>query len=107
MVIIASPYKDIPLVLLLGHTDGTSLASCGLGMLSTHTQTPVVAETTVSTDLLQSLQVFAPLVIEGVRQHLRVFAIFYVLLPIEEPVRYLVLSWVLHDGDHALHLFFG
>lgn len=34
--------------LLLGHTNGTTSATGGLSVLSTHTNSPVVTETTVS-----------------------------------------------------------
>lgn len=36
--------------------------------------------------------------------YLTVFAVFYVLLPVEEPVWDFVLAGVLHDGHHTLHL---
>ena len=36
--------------------------------------------------------------------HLPILAVLAVLLPVKEPVRDLVLTRVLHDGDHPLYL---
>lgn len=44
-------------LLLLGNAHGLAAAASGLGVLTPHTQTPVVAQTTVVPDLLQALQV--------------------------------------------------
>ena len=53
------------LSLLLGHTDGTTTAARCLGVLSTHTETPVVSETTVGTDLLQALEILTELAVNS------------------------------------------
>ena len=47
--------------LLLGHTHSLSTATSGLGVLTTHTQTPVVTQIPVVPDLLQALQVVTKL----------------------------------------------
>ena len=62
--------KTPPFLLLLGHTDGPSPPSSGLGVLSTHSDTPVVTETPVGADLLQTLQVLTELVVEEISHHL-------------------------------------
>merc|ERR1719164_301437 len=95
------------LSLLLGHTDGASLAAGGLRPLATHAQAPVVAQATVRTDLLQALEVLAQLHVERVGDDLRELAILGVLLAVEHPVGHLELPRVLHDGDEALHLLSG
>merc|ERR1719348_2503269 len=91
-----------PSLLLLGHTDSPSSPAGRLGVLSPHTQAPVVPETTVGPDLLEPLQVLTELVVQVVGHHLSEFAILDVLLPVEEPVRDLVLAWVLEDGHQLL-----
>ncbi len=58
----------------------------------------------MSTDLLKTLQVFTELVLKHVGCDLGVLAILDVLLPVEEPVRDLVLAGVGHDGDQLLNL---
>ena len=52
-------------------------------------------------NFLQPLQALTQLAVYAVGQNL---AVFPILLSVQEPVWDLVLSWVLHDGDHSLHL---
>lgn len=78
------------LSLLLGHTDGTATATGGLGVLATHTEAPVVSQTTVGSDLLKALQVVTELAVDAVGKNLGVLAVNDVALPVEEPGRNLV-----------------
>jgi len=94
-------------LLLLGDTDDATATTSGLGVLTTDTDAPVVTETTMSTDLLETLQVLTHLVVKTVGQELGVLAIDEVLLSVEEPLGNLVLSGVLHDGNETLELFVG
>ena len=80
---------------LLGHSHSLALVSSGLGMLSSSSQAPVVSQTTVSTDLLQTLQVLSDLVVKDVRHHLVGLAVLVVPLPVQKPVRDLVLAGIL------------
>lgn len=73
-----------------------------LGVLAPHAQAPVVTETTVSTDLLQSLEIITELGVDAIREDLGIFAIDDVLLPVKEPCRNLELCGVLDNGDDAL-----
>jgi hypothetical protein len=73
------------LTLLLGHTDGTTAAASGLGVLSAHAQAPVVSQTTVSADLLQTLQIVTELAVNAVGEDLAVLAIDNIALSVEEP----------------------
>lgn len=93
--------------LLLGDTDGAATAAGGLGVLTTDTETPVVAETTVSADLLEALKIVTELRVDTVGEDLRVLAVDNVALSVEEPGRDLVLRRVLDDGDDTLELFGG
>ena len=93
--------------LLLGNTNGTATTTGGLGVLTTHTEAPVVTETTVSTDLLETLQILTELGVDTVGQDLRVLAVDNVALSVEEPGGDLVLGRVLDDGDNSLQLFGG
>lgn len=76
-------------------------------MLTTDTEAPEVTETTMSTDLLQALQIVTQLGVQVVGSHLGVFAVTDVLLPVEEPVGYLELAGIADDGDQTFHLFLG
>lgn len=93
--------------LLLGDTDSSATATSGLGVLATDTETPVVAKTTVSADLLQALQIITQLGVDTVGQNLRVLAVDNVALSVEEPGGDLVLGRVLDNGDNSLKLFGG
>ena len=109
--------------LLLGHTDGTAATTGRLGVLSADAEAPVVAETTVGTDLLQALKIITELGVDTVGEDLGVLAVDNVALTVEEPLYHcqtnppgklygaatyagdLVLGGVLDDGDDTLELF--
>merc|ERR1712115_689214 len=92
-------------LLLLGYTNGASTTASCLGVLTTDTEAPVVSQTTMGTDLLQTLKILTELVVKGVGKNLRVLSIDNVLLSVEEPIRDFVLAWVGDDGDELLSLF--
>lgn len=73
-----------------------------LGVLTTHTEPPVMTETTVSTDFLQTLEIITELRVDGVREDLGVLPVGDVFTPVQEPCRDLVLGRVLEDSDDAL-----
>ncbi len=89
----------------LGDTDSPAAAAGSLGVLTTHTESPVVTETTVSADLLEALEILTELGVNTVGENLRVLAVDNVALSVEEPGRDLVLGRVLDDGDDTLELF--
>ena len=60
-------------------------------MLTTDTQAPVVTQTSVGANLLQTLQVLAELVVQHVGQSLGGLAVLDVTPSVKEPVRDLVL----------------
>jgi hypothetical protein len=76
----------------------------GFCVLATDTNTPEVTKTTVSTNLLESLQIIAHLGVNTVGKNLEVLAIGDIPLPVQEPCRNLKLSGVLDDGDNTLKL---
>ena len=76
-------------------------------MLSTDTESPVVAETAVGADLLEALKIVTELGVDAVGEDLVVLAVNDIALSVEEPRWDLVLGWVLDDGDDALELFGG
>lgn len=76
-------------------------------MLTTDTEAPVVAETTVGADLLEALKIVTELGVNSVGEDLRVLAVDNVALSVQEPSRDLVLGRVLDDGDDTLELFGG
>ena len=78
-------------LLLLGHTDGLTLVTGGLGVLTAHTQAPVVTQTPVGTNLLQPLEVLTQLVVKDVGHDLQGLAVLDVALSVQEPVGDLVL----------------
>ena len=76
-------------------------------MLTTHPQTPVVTQTAVRADTLETLEIFTGLAVETVGDDLGVLAIGDVALSVQEPCRDLILRGALEDGDHSLELFGG
>jgi len=63
-----------------------------------------VTQSTVDTNLLQTLQILTQLVIQVIGKELAELAILAILLTIEEPVGNLVLTRILHDGDDTLQV---
>jgi hypothetical protein len=63
-----------------------------------------VSETTVGTNLLQSLEIITELRVHTVREDLVVFAVNDILLSVEEPRWDFELRRVLDDGDNSLQL---
>lgn len=76
-------------------------------MLTSDLETPEVSDTSVGSDLLQSLQVVSQLRLQVVGQDVIVLTVNLVLLSVQEPSWDLVLGWVLHDGHNSLQLFLG
>lgn len=93
------------LTLLLADTDSSSSSASGLRVLTSNSQTPVVSQTPMSSDLLQSFQILTKLALHTVGQNLSVLAIDDISLSVEEPRWNLVLCWVLNDRDDALQFF--
>lgn len=63
-----------------------------------------MSETTVGTNLLQTLQIITQLRIHTVGKDLEVLAVDNVPLPVQEPCRDLELGGVLDDSDETLEL---
>lgn len=73
-------------------------------MLTAHTISPVVTETSVEAHALHLLDVVTELCIKLVDEQVCVLAVCRVALSVEEPAGDLVLGWVLNDGDDTLEL---
>lgn len=93
--------------LKLNRLSGLTTTTSGLGVLTSDTQTPEVTNTTVGSDLFQSLQVISQLRLQVVGQDVVVLTVNNVFLSVQEPSWDLVLGWVLQDGDDTLKLFLG
>ena len=86
---------DKTFLLLLGDTDGLTATTGGLGVLTSDTEAPVVTQTTMGADLLQTLKVLTKLVVQDVGHHLGGLAILVITLSVQEPVGNLVLTGIL------------
>lgn len=95
------------LTLLLGNTDSLSTTTGSLCMLSTNTNSPVMSQSTMTTNLFQGFQILSHLVVQTVGKNLTVASVFDILLSIQEPVGDLVLSWVLDDCNDSLQFVIG
>ncbi len=98
---------NLPVLPLLGHTHGAALAAGGLGVLTAHTETPEVTQTTVAPHPLETLEVLTELLVENVGVGLSVLAVLDVLLPVKEPIGDLELTGVLDDVDDLVDLIVG
>ena len=96
-----------PSTLLLRNTNSPTSPSGRLRVLSPHSETPVVSQTTVSPDLLQPLEIFTEFAVHVVGQHLAVLSVHDVALSVEEPGRDLVLCRILDNSDDALEFLGG
>lgn len=76
-------------------------------MLTSNLQSPEVSDTSVSSDLLQSLQVISQFRFQVVSKDVVVFTVDLVLLSVQEPSWDLIVGWVLHNGDNSLQFFLG
>lgn len=94
-------------MLLTSVSHDLTLSSSGLSVLTTDLVTPVVSETSVGSDLLESLNIVSELDIKLVDKELRVLAVSEVSLSVKEPAGDLVLAGVLDDGNNSLELLDG
>ena len=105
-----------PFILLLGRdTHRLAEAARGLGVLSTHLQVPVVAETTVGTrneqeaeplpHLLQAVQILTEISLEVVGHDLLELASLHVLLSVQEPLGDVVLQRVGNHSNDLINFF--
>ena len=89
------------------HTEHLALSASGLGVLSPHSVAPVVADTSVRSDLLQPLNVVS----DGADQHvddaLGGLARGVILLPVNEPIWHFELLGVVDDRHQLLDLLVG
>ena len=82
------------------HTDGSSSAPGGFSMLTSHSKSPFVSETAVSSHLEESFDVFSELGFEDVGGHLEVLSFFIVANSVQEPSRNSLSFGVVDDiGD--------
>jgi hypothetical protein len=64
-----------------------------------------MSHTSMSTNLLQPLDIFTEFIIKSVGEKLRIFPIDNILLSVEKPFRDFILSGILDDGNNALEFF--
>ena len=76
-------------------------------MLTSNLQSPEVSDTSVGSDLLQSLQVISQFRFQVVSKDVVVFTVDLILLSVQEPGWDLIVGWVLHNGDNSLQFFLG
>ena len=80
------------------------MAASGLGVLTTHTNVPVVAETTVQADALHALQILTQSLIQEIRELLASLAVLDITVPVEHPRWDLELLWIVDDSHDLIDL---
>ena len=93
-------------LLALADTNSTSSTTSSLGMLTTHTESVVVTDTTMAAHLLQTLEIFTKLVIQVVDQKMVIFSVTNILLSIQHPKGDVVFERVLDHIDNTFELVF-
>jgi len=78
--------------LLSGDSQCSAGSSSGLSLLASDLDSPEMPESSVGSDLLQSLQVLSQLRVEGVGDQLRPGSVSDVSLSVQEPFRDVVIS---------------
>jgi len=100
---LAHPYRSLNL-LLASNTNSATTATSGLGVLSSHSDSPVVTKSTMGSDLLESLEIITELDIEIVGNDLRGLSVLDILLSVEEPVWDLELAGMVDDCNDFVDL---
>mmetsp|Transcript_46774 Transcript_46774/g.134738 ORF Transcript_46774/g.134738 Transcript_46774/m.134738 type:complete len:170 (-) Transcript_46774:10-519(-) len=82
----------------------SSATSSRASVLSTNSDSPPVTKTTVSSDLLKTLDIITKLSINVLGKDLVVLSCLEILLSVQEPKRNLELAGVLDDGNKLFNL---
>merc|ERR1719189_2942333 len=82
----------------------STVATCGLGVLPTHTNAPVMAQTSVQSDALHPLHVLANRLVEEICVLLGGLPIFDIALTIEHPGWDLELERIADHSNDFVHL---
>merc|ERR1719253_1689721 len=85
----------------------STTAACGLGVLTTHADAPVVTKTTMHAHLLHPLDVLTETLIQEICVLLAGLAILDITLTIQHVRRDLELEWVSDHGDDLVDLVGG
>merc|ERR1719408_271853 len=93
--------------LLASNVPMDTMATGGLRVLPSHTDTPIVAQTTVEAASLHTLKVFTKRLVQEVRVLLAGLAILDIPLTVEHPSRNLELQWVADHSDNFIDLISG
>ena len=104
---VVTKWLSTSLTLLLADTNCSASSTSCLWMLTSDSETPVMSKTTMSTDLLQSLQIFTKFRFHTVGQNLRILSINNISLSVQEPWWNLVLCWILNDCDNSFEFFWS
>ena len=76
-------------------------------MLTSDLESPFVSDTLVTSDLVQSFDVFSEFGLKDVRSNLEVLSFFVILLSVEEPSWDSVSFWIVDDVGNTITLGFG
>jgi hypothetical protein len=91
-------------LLLAANTDSLSTSTSSLGVLTADSESPVVTETTMVPDLLQTFEIITHLGIKLRRSQLAVFTVLDILLPVKEIIGDLVGTGVANNVHDSLKL---
>ena len=101
------PRASLESSLLLGDSEGGSLASSGLGMLALDLEAEVVAETSVLADLLHALEIFSESGVNHVGDQLAPGAVSDASLSVQKPLWNAVFDGLGEDVTNSVHFVFS
>lgn len=79
-------------------------SACSRGMLTTNTKAPVVPQTPVITDFLESLKIIPELHVKLIGYNLREFAILVIFLSVQKPIWNLELTRIRNHCHNIIQL---
>ena len=71
--------------LLSFDTNGFSSSACGLSMLTSDFESPFVSNTFVTSDFVESFDIFSQFGLENVRSYLKVLSLLIISLSVQKP----------------------
>jgi len=88
-------------------TDSLSSSTSCFGVLTSDFKTPFVSDTLVTSDFVQSFNVFSEFGLKDVRSDLEVLSFFIIFLSVEEPSWNSVSFWIIDDVGNTITLSFS
>ena len=88
-------------------TDSLSSSTSCFGVLTSDFKTPFVSDTLVTSDFVQSFDIFSQFGLKNVGSNLKVLSFFVIFLSVEEPSWNSMSFWIVNDVSNTITLSFS